>query len=457
MRSLVRHVGLLFGLAALAGVAGSQSEPVPAAAAPAAMPAWDAEESAALQCLRALRKKERPSDEELGRRLSRAGERLVPFYFDLLAARRVPGLTAEQEPQILSEVQEQALLLALAQLERGAVLNHVTSALLLERSPSRRHAALGCIGAVGRANDLPALFELALGSQETHADERLLAALEAAVTRVCRRDPRAFEQLVRLRRVTRPELLSTLVRATGDTRDPKALAFLAEVAYWHEGLVLEVMSQVAALGPSGDEGIDQAMRVRLRSYLDERQVAHCRAAITGLAALGDVEAIGPLIPLLASTHPGLSQNAHWALCRLTGLSLPAEAKAWERWHQAERVWLLRNKPSELQRLRNHDPAYVAAALRALLAHPLAHRELAAALPDLLKNRTPALRILACRALAEIGAREATEKLVWALEDPQPDVVHAAHAALRTLTGLDLPAEPEAWQAATRSAPRATQL
>lgn len=454
MNGNFRRTWLLAGLSVLSGTAWPQA---PSPPAPPLRPAvWDADEQAAIQCLRGLRQKERPGDDELARRLSRAGDRLGPFFFDILATRRVPALGETEAPQVLSEVQERVILLALACLDRALLLAHVELALAVETTVPRRHAALGCIGAVGRANDLPALFDLALANPEAQPDPHLRAALRRAVTSVCKRDARAIEQLVTLRRVTNPVLLPDLVRAAGDTHDPRALAYLSEIAYWYEDLALDVMSQVPAVGPSGDEGIDQAMRVRLRSYLDERQVAHCRSAITGLTALGDQEAIGALIPLLESQNAGLVQSAHWALRQLTGLLLPAEAKAWERWHQSELFWLVRFKPQELQRLRNHDPAYVASALSQLLAHPLAHRELASALPDLLQNRAPSLRILACRALAQVDAKEAVEKLVWALEDTQPDVVAAAHDALCRLTDLELPAEPQAWQAATRSKPRATQ-
>jgi hypothetical protein len=455
-----RHSWLVLALAAPLGVAGAQVSPGSAASKPApstSRPAFDKDEEAAIRCLRSLRKKERPSDAELAARLARAGERLIPFYFDVLVARRVPAWVATEEPQVLSEVQEHVILLALERMERDAVRAHVEAALALDRGLPRRHAALGCLGAVGRSNDLPALLELALASSETTPHEKLAAALRAAVVRVLLRDPRAFPQLADLRRVTRPELLRHLVRAVGETKDPRGLAYLSEVAYWHEDLALDVMNQVPLVGPSGEEAIDDAVRVRLRSYLDETRVAHCRAAITGLAALEDQDAIGGLIPLLLSTNTSLVNGAHWALRQLTGLALPPDAQAWERWHQAELSWILRFLPGELQRLRNADPAVVSAGLRATLAHPLAYRELAAALPDLLQHRSPTLRILACRTLAKIGATGAVERLVGTLEDPQPDVADAALAALRGLTGLELPGDPEAWQEATNSRPRSPHL
>ena len=103
----------------------------------------------------------------------------------------------------------------------------------------------------------------------------------------------------------------------------------------------------------------------------------------------------------------------------------------------------------------HDPAHVAGASALVItsAVPQDHPELVAALPDLLRNRFPAIRILACRTLADLAATDAVEKLVWTLEDPTPEVSQAAHAALRSLTRLDLPCDPIAWQSATNSEPR----
>jgi HEAT repeat protein len=433
--------------------------PPPPATAPAveeAPPLWTRDEEAAIQLLRSLRKKERPTDQELAARLSLGGQRLLTLYFDVLAARRVPAL-GTGEMQILSEIQEHAILLACAEFERKAVLGHVDAVTLAGLDLARRTACVALIGAAGRANDFPQLFGLALSDEEQALEKRMEQSLRHAVSSILLRDPRGVEQLVSLRRITRPELFGLLVEAVGATRDPKGLAYLSEVAYWSEGSILDVMGQVPLLGPSGDEGVDNAMRVRLRSYLDESRPGHCRAAITALTALSDENALAPLITLLASENSGLRENAHWALRQLTGLSMAPSADVWGRWHQGEQYWCLRSKPREFQRLRLSDPAEVADALRTILSHPLARVELVTALPDLLKSPWPALRVLACRTLGELSSREAVGRLVWALEDPEPDVVAAAHAALRKLTHLDLPSEAVAWQAATRTDPRGTEL
>ncbi len=468
MKTRARHLPLLAVLLLVSGRAAAQAPQAvaPPPQEPSEAPApvtrtWTEDERAVLVLLRSLRKKERPSDLELAARLSRAGERVLPLFLEVLVAREVPALdpgeNAQEKPQVLSEIQEHALLLAVAQLEREPVLAQVGAMLLAEDGIRQRNAAIGCIGVVGHANDLMQLFELAFPAEETTLDERLARALRRAVTALLAHDPRAYEQLVALRRITRPELLSVLVASVGAAKDPRGLAYLSEVAYWHDDLVPEVMSQVPLLGPSGDEVIDASMKVRLRPYLDETRPGPCRAAIVALTALGDNDSIGGLIALLTSESTGLRENAHWALKQLTGLSLSSTPEVWTRWHQGELFWLVRQKPRAFQLLQERNPAVAADALREILEHPLARHELATALPDLLKSPWPALRVLACRTLEDLEASTAIGRLVWALEDPEPEVALAAHAALRKLTKLDLPREPLAWQNATNTQPRGTEL
>jgi hypothetical protein len=66
-------------------------------------------------------------------------------------------------------------------------------------------------------------------------------------------------------------------------------------------------------------------------------------------------------------------------------------------------------------------------------------------------------VLACNTLASVRATDSVGKLVWALEDANPEVAQAAHAALRALTKLDLPCEPLAWQSATDTEPPGAEL
>jgi hypothetical protein len=448
-------IACLLSIAPLGGAVLAQAEPPPREGR-GDPSAWSPEAKTILETLRLLRSKERPPDAELAPRLAAAGERELGLFFDVLATCSVPAPDAGSKAQTLSESQESLVLLALGQLDREAVLAEVATELGIARDAAARRAAVLFIGAVGRANDLPLLLELALVDSETALEKRIEPALRRATASILARDPASFAQLIEHRRLTRQELVPVLVAAVGDAGDPRGLEVLSEIATWHEDLLLEVMAQIRVLGPSSDPLVNESMKGRLRSNLEEGQPARCKAAMLALAALRDMESIGPLIELLGSEAKVLRDTAHWSLRNLTGLGLDATPEGWARWHQTELAWMVREKPDAFRRLRSNEPAEVSAALRAIGTHPLARDELRAALPDLLANRWPAVRILACRSLAELRARESVEKLVWTLEDREGDVSRAAHAALRTITGLDLALDPAAWQAATKSAPRPTE-
>lgn len=449
------------GLGALLvlGSVGAAQEPVtpaPEAPAPAVLSRWTPDEEAALRLLRALRRKERPPEHELVASLSLPGETLLPLLFEVLERRNVPALDGGED-QVLSEIQETILLRTFETYDRETVLSYLEPRLSAGAELRLRHAAILAIGHAGRPNDLMQLFELALPTGELALEKPMAKALERAVTVLVQRVPATIDMLVQLRRITRPELLPRLIEAVGAAGDPRGLAYLADVLYWAEPLALDVLSQVPRLGPSGDVSLDEPLRARLRVFLSSDRPGHGRAAITALTALGDLESIGAFIALLSSEDRGLRENAHWGLKELTGLSFSATPETWSRWHQSELSWMVRARAREFHRLQQGDAAEAADALRTILSHPFARGELCATLPELLKSRHVSLRELACRTLGELEVVEATEKLVWTLEDPVVEVRQAAHAALRRLTRLDLPLEPVAWQGATGADPRGSEL
>jgi hypothetical protein len=409
-------------------------------------PAWTAQDQAAIELLRGLRSREQEKEEAvLAERLAQPGGSAWPLLLDVLVARRVPSFQPDTEPQVLSEVQERVILRAIGTLERDFVLERIAALGDVKDDQARTLAVMGCMGAVGRVNDLLALFELARPERGQAPDRDRAAALRRAAAAIVVRDERSFEQLVALRRLTPVELLPALIKAVGDARDGRGLRFLSDVAYWHEDLVADVLAQVRRVGPSGDADLDDAMRVRIRPYLDPESPSLCRAAIPALVALSDSDSLGPLIELLEHESRGLRQDAHWALRQLTGLELSASPETWGRWYQAEQAWLIRERPRTFQRLRSNEAGVAAAALREVLEHPLARQELCEALPDLLRNRVPAIRAMACEWLADLEVASAVPKLVWALDDRDRDVSRAAWQALRHLTALDLPLESDVWR------------
>lgn len=423
----------------------------PGATQAAEAPAFGPGERKVLDLLRGLRSPERPSDEELAGTLAPLAAPTLGLLFDVLAARSVPAHDGAQ-PQRLSEIQENVILLALERLDRSRIGAFVGARLAPteerpEPSADERRAAVAFLGAVGKANDFPELFRLVAAPEGAALAADMESAFRRAARTVMQHDRRSAEQLISLRRQLPEGLLTSLILATGEAREVHGLRFLSEVAYWHEELIQLVMAQVRLLGPSGDPAIDDALRSRLRPYLDPAQPGPCRAAVLALTALKDRDAIAPMIALLTCDSSGIAEGALWGLRQITGLKL-SSPESWSRWFQAEQVWLLRRRPAEFSRLQSNDPGEAADALRVIWTHPLAHDELRTALPELLSSRWPAIRALACRTLADLKATAAVPRLVLALEDRTPEVASCAYSALKALTGLDLPQDPELWREAT---------
>ena len=223
-----RGIACLPWIALLSGSAGALVQtPVPSVALESSMQGlWSKEAKTAIELLRLLRNKERPSDAELTPKLAAAGARELELLFRILVTRKVPALEPAAKPQTLSESQEALILAALGQLDRELVLSHVASELASTRELAARRAAVSLIGSVGRANDLPLLLELSFSQAETELDERMEQALRRAAAAIFVRDPSTFDQLIDLRHITRAELYPVLVAAVGEAGDPAGLEFL---------------------------------------------------------------------------------------------------------------------------------------------------------------------------------------------------------------------------------------
>ncbi len=90
------------------------------------------------------------------------------------------------------------------------------------------------------------------------------------------------------------------------------------------------------------------------------------------------------------------------------------------------------------------PPLRAAAVRAMRWH--LDRGLKPLLPALLVDAEPSVRQEAAIACALLKYKDGMPRLVELLGDAQPDVAAAAHGALKLLSGVPLPADPEAWRA-----------
>jgi HEAT repeat protein len=362
---------------------------------------------------------------------------------EILHAGLPPGLGEEEQATVLSPVQEQWILDCARVAGRADVLP-LAHAMLAKGDVAARAAAIRLIGAVGDARDLENLLGRALDDAEEALDRRLCDALAWAAGEILGRDEYAFVYVSARWRSLREPLLEPLILAMRAAPGAAALHFLAEVIQWRAAHACQALAIVQEIGRSHDPGADGEARRRIRPLLDRSRDGLCRAAALALGALEDHASIPELIALLEADG-GLRANAHWALRRITGLSLPASPQAWRSWHRLESTWLEQAGSEAFLRLGSDDSREVADAIRSISEHPLAREDLATNLVELLDSDEPAIRTLACLFIPDLGDARALPVLLALLEDGDPDVSAAALDALRRMTRQELPCDAEAWK------------
>ncbi len=427
MRSLLaRHLLLILG-----GLAG----------APAAQETTPAR-SEAVSTLRSLRAADHPPVATLAPAFANTTSGQAWFLFDVLESGVVPDVG--EGSQLLSAVQRALVLESFTVRGRAAVLAELEQRLRRAASTAERRAAMHVWGAIGAADDLEALLELARPTGDQTPPPRYRDVVRSAVASLLGRDKRGFEPLGRLWEECSDGVLLGLVEAIGDVRDPAGLELLVKVLSWRPALAAATLAQVRKIGPSPDERFNDELVLVLRAQLDAEDPAHTRVLVEALVALNDLESVEPLIEFLEHEDDGLRRTAHWGLRELTGLPFALDAKRWTHWLATERRWLQAEKTRVFRDLFSDDFGDVRRAMSEIRRHPLAREELSVSLAVLLRDELPAVRLLACDTARELGDVRLVTHLVEHLEDESPAVADAALAAARGLTGFDLPANVEAW-------------
>lgn len=300
---------------------------------------------------------------------------------------------------------------------------------------------------------------------------RFLAALEGAD---------AFDALLRMAGELDPLVLaspstavivSASVTRTFDGEDapsslsterlPPALVVpIAEgVARSRRADVIPLLASLLGRGPEGNRAVlvhiescarergaaaDAWSRQSVRDFLGSLHPELRRAAAAAACTLRDVEAVDRVTELLADAHPQVVQAARAGLRSLAGVDLGLEREPWRDWMQAERAWFQEAWPDALRAIADEDPSAARAALRSVLEHPLWRDLTSEEIAPRLSRLEPGVAALACGVLARLGAHGALPWIVELLRVEDPALRTSAAEALRTLTGLSLPPDAEAW-------------
>ena len=395
------------------------------------------------QLLRSVRDDPAPPDEDIRAAIAALGPSVAGPAVTVLATRLLDVVEGHQ-PQKLSIPQETLLLDALGRLPRDAVLGSVDRLLDADRGQQARAAAIRATAAVGAAADLPRLLELVGPRRDEPIPRKLDRALAWGVERLVRRDAATLEEIEDLWRELDDELLTTIVLALGRTEEPLVIEFLAEVLLWRPEHVRLVVPQIPLIGPSPEPATNAVLARQLRVLFDPRDAQTARPMMQALAVLQDFEATPLMIDLLRSESASLRDSAAWSLRELTSLPFPADHALWSNWYRRELEWFDHNETSLANRLDGANEALVAATIRDMAHRRLHRHDLADVLAETLDHASPEIRALACQALGQLRSERAVEALIRALGDKYDSVQTAAGAALRSITGRDLPATREAW-------------
>jgi len=363
-----------------------------------------------------------PSAPRLSAQLAGLGAPAIPALFTALALG--PG----REP---SELEEQALLGALASLPAASLRAHLRMRLANGPVTDERRALLEVLARVGTRADL----DLARGAAKAGPESASLAgALEKLGRHVLASEPKALEGVCRWIPELHPELAAALVRAVGASECDGALSALCGLLGSELALDRVLLPEIGGLAARSAKPLDGACVSAVVECLGSADPLVLREASLAAGRMDDSRPVGRLIELLEHPHAGVRAGSQEALERLSGLRFGARVERWSTWHQAELAWQ-RERTAELRALlRAPSAEQVVSALNEISAHRLRRHELAQAVASVLEHPEPLARRLACVTLGQLGSSAGIAGLRRALEDEDEGVRLAAQAALRALDG-----------------------
>jgi HEAT repeat protein len=394
--------------------------------------------------------------EVLTEAVARLGQSFVPTIFETLLADRLSGerSVAGISP-MLAEQERQALFDAL---KRMPVASRACLQQQCESNPPLevRVKAIEVLGRIGDAMDLRLLLDFVRpkvsvaapqASSEALIDELsfdLAFVLRDSLERILDRDARGYVQLEAQFAKVPASLRPLLVQAISSRESLAGLSVLARLLGDHAELDASLLTGISRCSSRLAPPFDSAVNDAVRRTLDASSPELLRDAAMASGRLEDSEAIPHLIGLLSHQDRDVRESAHWALCKISGLSFAADAKAWTPWLQAEQSWWQESAADLLSELESADRARALALVQQLARRRYPRHQLAAELTRGLAHPDATVRCLTCVALGQMQSRSAVAALLLRLEDSEDAVREQAHRALRAITGADLPAGRAAW-------------
>ncbi len=448
-------ISLLFPAAIFAGATSVAS----AVRLPGAIAASEAQAEAIRNVVAVLRPARPAAAELMASRLAILGAGHIPAIFQIFHRGAAPGPdgSAEAKDVALEPAQERALLLAMKRM--GPAVNRYFRELSrLSGDREVRMSAVRALGEIASSAELRLMLDLTRPKPEEISPADSIAVTEelsdadadrfrAAIEAMLLRDADALAQVESLLPLAEAEYASPMIHAVANQNSRSALAVLTRHLGSRQeldGLLLTDIGKCAAAQPAP---FTQDVNAAVRRYLSASTAELVREAALVIGRLEDSDALPNLVTLLSHSDRGVRQNAHWSLKRITGLYFAADPKAWSPWLELEMAWWRDTAPKLFEKLERAPIGEAMASVQQIARRRYPRHTLAGELTRALTHPEAEVRRLACVALGQFRSRPAVEGLINVLDDPDPELRAAAHRALRSITGTDLPPERASWIAA----------
>ena len=363
------------------------------------------------------------------------GPQILPASLSALDECKLPGVDGTAI-QVLSELQEKLILDALTQFDPDSTWQAIDASLAVPEgqlpSTTMRKAAVLAAGACASKHELERILAIAMLPTEKEIEPVLERAVRAAAERLYRRVPDGLTTLARGWRDLPAALRSTMVAAAGAAGDPRALDLLAQALDQPGDLQAIALAELARQRAPSE--VPDGMFTALRSLLDPAKPMLCQSACNALGALGDFESVDVLIDLLEAPWVGVSTNAHRALCKMSGLQLPAQARSWRTWRSRESEWYLHREPALRTEIECGSLQQAKNSLQEISLHRFERHHLSDIAEAGLHRSEPAIRSLACTVLGQLASPRASAALRELSNSDDPADAAAARSALALVAG-----------------------
>ena len=306
-----------------------------------------------------------------------------------------------------------------------------------------RVSLLRLLTEIGSAEEMP----LAVAASETASEDvrrRVADALTLATEGILRRDQRTWVGLSAEAKRSSAATTDALLRAAGRVGGPRGAEVLGDLLGFAPELDHAVLSQLSCAVRPLHDGLPAWIAERVRGYLAHTNSQVQRTAATLSGDLNDHEAVPRLIDLLTHDAAPVRSASAWGLGEITGLRLGEDHARWNDWYSKESSWFGERAEQLFIELESPDPTTVRAALFEVARHQIHRDTLAIRVRHTLDHEDPAIRNTACSVLGQLGVRATAPDLIALLHG---DTARAARDALEAITGLNLPADPDAWNEA----------